>query len=923
MELNLNLDTDKKEKSESQSQSNSNSNSENLKEKEKEKEKNNIKKHDQNSLNRDMFEFMTVIGKGGFGKVWKVQYKKTKEYFALKEMSKRKILDKKSEKSINSEMKFLSILNHPFIVNMHYAFQDNDNLYLVIDLLSGGDLRYHCSRYRTFSEEQTRFFIACITYSLKYIHENNVIHRDIKPENLVLDDKGYLRVTDFGIAKYNTADNSSETSGTPGYMSPEVMNSENHSFTADFFAIGVIGFEFLMGYRPYNGKNRKEIKDKIFSEKVIIKPEQRQKGWSEDVIDFINKLLERDKTLRLGCNKGVEELKEHEWLKYYPWEELEQKILPAPFIPEQIDNFDKSYCESVEKITENTKLRYKKIFSSDAYQTAFVDFFFNKDIQKYVRKQKKSLKVKELNNKEEANDINSNNNDNKNINNENNINKEEILNLGNKEIKEENKNDNNNNNEKNEKSEKEIIQIKENVKPLMENKDKNDNKINPNSNNNNIINSNNKTEKEENISTKNIQMNSEGNPQKISENDNINNIISINSQNKQKEIPNYVNQYNTNNIIQINNFKKIIINHDDYIKKNKNDDFFLKEYIKYHNNKKQKKLSNKYNYILKVKKGNKYQPRKNSSLIFNSSKKDNNYIYNSEFIINNQFPKKEEQIQINTKNKTIFKHFMQNNNNNISRGNISNNLIVKNTNTIKYQKLRLKKRYNNSFRVNHIKNLYKGEKINTIKKIYLDHNRERNDNMSNRLEKNNFGRTYIYPKMSENYNTKLRKEIKSNDKKIPKIPIYMNNNMNNNNISSSNYYTGDISDNFDTNRLNNISNFKLNANNDINFKYSNSLNNISYKNKTFNFNRKVPKIKSLEKNKLFNTNIFNNKSRTNSNIKLKNFDRINSAGKFKSVGYKFDKVNGLNNNIKKTRIEKQGNKSNSNKKDKFQYFSLS
>ena len=277
MELNLNLDTDKKEKSQSQSKSDSNSNSENLKEKEKE-EKNNIEKHDQNSLNRDMFEFMTVIGKGGFGKVWKVQYKKTKEYFALKEMSKRKILDKKSEKSINSEMKFLSILNHPFIVNMHYAFQDNDNLYLVIDLLSGGDLRYHCSRYRTFSEEQTRFFIACITYSLKYIHENNVIHRDIKPENLVLDDKGYLRVTDFGIAKYNTADNSSETSGTPGYMSPEVMNSENHSFTADFFAIGVIGFEFLMGYRPYNGKNRKEIKDKIFSEKVIIKPEQRQKG---------------------------------------------------------------------------------------------------------------------------------------------------------------------------------------------------------------------------------------------------------------------------------------------------------------------------------------------------------------------------------------------------------------------------------------------------------------------------------------------------------------------------------------------------------------------------------------------------------------------------------------------------------------------
>ena len=117
---------------------------------------------DKNDLKREMFEFKYIIGKGGFGKVWKVQYKKTKEYFALKEMSKRKILDKKSEKSINSERKFLSMLNHPFMVNMHYAFQDNDNLYLVMDMLHGGDLRYHCSRYRTFSEEQTRFFIACI-----------------------------------------------------------------------------------------------------------------------------------------------------------------------------------------------------------------------------------------------------------------------------------------------------------------------------------------------------------------------------------------------------------------------------------------------------------------------------------------------------------------------------------------------------------------------------------------------------------------------------------------------------------------------------------------------------------------------------------------------------------------------------------------
>ena len=193
----------------------------NLVEKMVSQNKNNNK--NKNTIHRNNFKFLYVIGKGGFGRVWKIQSKKSKNIYALKEMSKLKIIDKKSEKSINSEREFLSKLHHPFIVNMHYAFQDKENLYLVMDMLSGGDLRYHISRYRKFSEEQTRFFISNMIYALNYIHDNNVIHRDIKPENLVLDENGYVRITDFGIAKENLEDNSSETSGTPGYMAPEVM----------------------------------------------------------------------------------------------------------------------------------------------------------------------------------------------------------------------------------------------------------------------------------------------------------------------------------------------------------------------------------------------------------------------------------------------------------------------------------------------------------------------------------------------------------------------------------------------------------------------------------------------------------------------------------------------------------------------------
>ena len=358
------------------------------------------KQNQSNSLHKNNFKFLYVIGKGGFGRVWKIQSKKTKIKYALKEMSKLKIIDKKSEKSINSEREFLSKLNHPFIVNMHYAFQDKENLYLVMDLLNGGDLRFHISRYRRFSEEQTRFFIANMVYALEYIHENNVIHRDIKPENLVLDEKGYVRITDFGIAKENMPDNSSETSGTPGYMAPEVMKSRNHSFPVDFFAIGVIGYEFMTGSRPYCGKNRKEIKEQMLSKAAVINEENIAQGWSQESADFINKLLERKESKRLGYKDGAKELMKHHWLKYYPWDELKSKTLLAPFIPDPKDNFDKNYCESIDKISEETKSRYEEIYCSANFKKIFVNFYFNEDEIMKQRKEKEEEEKKEREEKE-------------------------------------------------------------------------------------------------------------------------------------------------------------------------------------------------------------------------------------------------------------------------------------------------------------------------------------------------------------------------------------------------------------------------------------------------------------------------------------------------------------------------------------------
>ena len=216
---------------------------------------------------------------------------------------------------------------------------------------------------------------------LEYCHTNNIIHRDIKPENLVLDKNGYVKITDFGIAKVYQKENSQETSGTPGYMAPEVMCFQNHTFAVDYFALGVIGYEFMKGVRPYLGKNRKEIKDKILYKQVRIKKEEIPKKWSMESADCINRLLQRKPTNRLGF-RGATELKEHSWFKYYPWKDLYLGKLKSPFIPKNGDNFDSKYCNKPEQPGLETKERYLKIKQNFYYKCAFTDFYyFNREEQ--------------------------------------------------------------------------------------------------------------------------------------------------------------------------------------------------------------------------------------------------------------------------------------------------------------------------------------------------------------------------------------------------------------------------------------------------------------------------------------------------------------------------------------------------------------
>ena len=148
------------------------------------------------------FKLLEIIGRGGFSQVWKVLYLKYNKIYAMKKMYKVELIDKKSEKNVLIELSLLSRIHHPFIVNIHFAFQDIDYLYLISDFFLQGDLRYQLIQNKYYSEIEVKFIISNILLSLEYIHFNNIIHRDIKPENILINEKGYLALTDFGISRF-------------------------------------------------------------------------------------------------------------------------------------------------------------------------------------------------------------------------------------------------------------------------------------------------------------------------------------------------------------------------------------------------------------------------------------------------------------------------------------------------------------------------------------------------------------------------------------------------------------------------------------------------------------------------------------------------------------------------------------------------
>ena len=308
-----------------------------------------------------------------------MEYKKNKKVYAMKEISKVKAFINNSLDSIISENNILKKLRYSLIVNLYYSFHDKENLYLILDYMPGGDLRYYISNHTYFEESQIKFFISCIILSINYIHKNRIIHRDLKPENLLFDSEGYLHITDFGISKeIKEGLIINDLSGTPGYISPEVIIGKPQNEVSDFFSIGIITYELIFGKRPFEGKNKKEIADNMLNTRINLEGNNISKHFSLEVTDFINRLLKRKNNQRLG-SRGIEEIKNHKWLEDVDWQGIEEKNIDLtylPFIPVLKDH-DKNIMENP---NDNKKIKkYNNILEKLNRENYFINFYFKFD----------------------------------------------------------------------------------------------------------------------------------------------------------------------------------------------------------------------------------------------------------------------------------------------------------------------------------------------------------------------------------------------------------------------------------------------------------------------------------------------------------------------------------------------------------------
>ncbi|KAI8610301.1 kinase-like domain-containing protein [Chytriomyces sp. MP71] len=282
------------------------------------------------------FEIGISIGKGAFGRVRIVQHKKSKTQYALKYMNKAEIIKRGSAEHVLSERRLLEEAQHTFIVNMRYAFQDDEHLLMVLDLKLGGDLRFHLTYKGPFTEHRARYYFTEVACALHYLHELKIVHRDIKPDNILLDDQGHASVTDFNVACHYMDDRMmTSKSGTARYMAPEVISGQGYLNAIDWWSLAITTYEMMYGYPPFRARHKDELKKAILSDSIEWAKNPKV-TISETATNCITAMLAKPLEERLGSNEtgGFKKIQEHEWFRGIDWKKVEAREYPVPFKPD-------------------------------------------------------------------------------------------------------------------------------------------------------------------------------------------------------------------------------------------------------------------------------------------------------------------------------------------------------------------------------------------------------------------------------------------------------------------------------------------------------------------------------------------------------------------------------------------------------------
>uniref|UniRef100_A0A8B9CQ35 Serine/threonine-protein kinase N3 n=1 Tax=Anser brachyrhynchus TaxID=132585 RepID=A0A8B9CQ35_9AVES len=323
------------------------------------------------------FRCIAMLGRGHFGKVLLAQYKATGKLYAIKALKKKDIIRRDEIDSLNCEKRIFEVVNssdHPFLVNMFACFQTPHHACFVMEYTPGGDLMMRIHE-DVFPEHMARFYTACVVLGLQFLHEKKIVYRDLKLDNLLLDAEGFVKIADFGLCKEGIGfgDRTNTFCGTPEFLAPEVLTDISYTRAVDWWGLGVLIYEMLVGESPFPGDDEEEVFDSIVNDEV-----RYPRFLSAEALSIIRKLLRKCPERRLGAGeRDAEEIKIQAFFKEIDWDALYARTLKPPFVPTlrdptDISNFDEEFTSQKPIVTPPEEVA----FLTNKEQAVFKDFDF-------------------------------------------------------------------------------------------------------------------------------------------------------------------------------------------------------------------------------------------------------------------------------------------------------------------------------------------------------------------------------------------------------------------------------------------------------------------------------------------------------------------------------------------------------------------